>query len=105
MVGKLYQGAMREHFLRKEIERLEAENAKAKHAYRRLVTQDILAYVILGVVVFLTIFITFVGVLTDISDRDAGLVKDVILIISSNLGTAISVIYSVKKQERDVKHK
>ncbi len=61
-------------------------------------TQDRLAYIILYVIVGLTLFITIADGIFNLNTSSVGLVKDVILIISSSWGTAIAAIYATKSR-------
>ena len=77
------------------------EYAKLNYKYKRAITQDILTFAILLTVFSLNVFIILTSALFDLDREVIVLTKEIILIISSNLATAIGVVFGLKDKGCD----
>ncbi len=72
------------------------EYAKLNYKYKRTITQDFLTFAILLTVFSLNVFIILASAFFDLDREVISLTKEIILIVSSNLATAIGVVFGLK---------
>jgi len=88
-----------EYLTNEEITVIFQENAQLKHQIRRARTQGYLVFAILMSIFSLAIFIVLASAIFDLQESIISMVKEIILIISSNLATAVGVVYGVKEKD------
>ena len=85
----------------KDFKVLLQEYSRLNYRYKRTITQDFLTFAILMTIFSLNVFIVLASAFFDLDAEVISLTKEIILIVSSNLATAIGVVFGLKDKGCD----